>query len=86
MTKFSLQPSFEDIWHFPLSEVRIQLFHERMTKMGLTRLLTMITSRRGECDQGEGDDVYILYTIAVYELKFYEHKTYNLNFLKFNCI
>ena len=32
------------------------------------------------------DDVYILYTIAVYELKFYEHKTYNLKFLKFNCI
>lgn len=47
--------------------------------MGLPKLLTTVTSGRGQCDLGEGKDVCFLYTIPIYGLNFYEHKVYNLN-------
>ena len=47
--------------------------------MGLPKLLIMVTSGRGQCDFGEGEDVCFLYTIPIYGLNFYEHKVYNLN-------
>ena len=48
-----------------------------MTKMGLTKLLTMVTSGRGEYDLGNSKD--ICFTIPMHGLNFYKHKFYNLN-------
>lgn len=39
----------------------------------------MVTSEGKECDSGEGENVYFLFTVPLCDLNFYERKFHNLN-------